>query len=194
MISVGLNFCIFFPCQTTSNSFDTRLLTHLCVSVGFFLIFMGVVSFIFFICAFRTNVCFVIIFLTLVLTFALLTVAYWLLAEDFTGNASMANDFVIVSSLLRCKICLSVPENTIKLTTPRPVEHVLSSVARLAGGYSLPSSSSPLIFLSSCRWVIWVAWSGPGASLDLLMSAVKMFSDGTFFPDSLAGLTVVAWW
>lgn len=69
-----------------------------CVRTGFFLVFMGVVSFIFFVCAFRTNVCFVIIFLTLVITFAMLTVAYWLLAEDFTGNASKANDFVIVSS------------------------------------------------------------------------------------------------
>lgn len=73
------------------------MLTCLRVHIGFFLIFMGVVSFIFFVCAFRTNVCFVVIFLTLVFTFALLTVAYWLLAEDFTGNASTANDFVIVS-------------------------------------------------------------------------------------------------
>lgn len=73
------------------------MLTCLRVDIGFFLIFMGVVSFIFFVCAFRTNVCFVVIFLTLVFTFALLTVAYWLLAEDFTGNASTANDFVIVS-------------------------------------------------------------------------------------------------
>jgi uncharacterized protein len=72
---------------------------------------MGVVSFIFFVCAFRTNICFVVIFFTLVLTFALLTVAYWLLAEDFTGNASTANDFVIVSSLLCNKMGLPVLEN-----------------------------------------------------------------------------------
>lgn len=82
---------------------------RLCVRIGFFLVFMGVVSFIFFVCAFRTNVCFVVIFLTLVLTFALLTVAYWLLAEDFTGNASTANDFVIVSLLL-CRDVRTWPE------------------------------------------------------------------------------------
>lgn len=76
-------------------------LAHLRVGTGFFLVFMGFLSLIFFVCAFRTNVCFVVIFLTLVLTFAFLTVAYWLLAEDFTGNASTANDFVIVSLILQ---------------------------------------------------------------------------------------------
>lgn len=129
---------------------------RLCIRIGFFLVFMGVVSFIFFVCAFRTNVCFVIIFLTLVLTFALLTVAYWLLAEDFTGNASTANDFVIVSLLLVCRIVLTSragPKDTRQLTIARPVEHVLSFAARQAGGYSSPLCSSLSIFLSSCQSV-----------------------------------------
>ena len=58
---------------------------------------MGLVSFIYLVCAFRTNICFVIVFLALVMTFVFLTVAYWLLAEDYQGNASAANRFVIVS-------------------------------------------------------------------------------------------------
>lgn len=110
---------------------------------------MGVLSFIFFVCAFRTNVCFVIIFLTLVLTFALLTVAYWLLAEDFTWNASMANDFVIVSYLPCATMWVSGPKNARQLTIIRLVEHVLSFAARQAGGYSSPLFSSLLISLSS---------------------------------------------
>ncbi|KAL1874885.1 hypothetical protein Daus18300_003426 [Diaporthe australafricana] len=88
----GQDASIGLTTQAFNAGFD---LAHLRVGTGFFLVFMGVLSFIFFVCAFRTNVCFVIIFLTLVLTFAFLTVAYWLLAEDFTGNASTANDFVI---------------------------------------------------------------------------------------------------
>lgn len=99
---------------------------------------MGVVSFIFFVCAFRTNVCFVIIFLTLVLTFALLTVAYWLLAEDFTGNASTANDFVIVGCRPCAVLCVPSPKNVRQLTITRLVEQVLSFAARRAGGYCSP--------------------------------------------------------
>ncbi|KUI56671.1 Protein alcS [Cytospora mali] len=63
---------------------------------GFFLVFMGLLSLIFLVCAFRTNVCFVIVFMALVFTFAFLTVAYWLLAEDYQGNAATANHFVII--------------------------------------------------------------------------------------------------
>lgn len=64
---------------------------------GFFLIFMGLLSFFLMVCALRTNICFVIIFLTLVFCFIFLTVAYWLLAEDYPENASLANRFIIVS-------------------------------------------------------------------------------------------------
>lgn len=58
---------------------------------------MGLVSFIYLVCAFRVNICFVIVFLALSLTFVFLTVAYWLMAEDYQGNAAVANRFVIVS-------------------------------------------------------------------------------------------------
>jgi len=46
-------------------------------SFGFFLLFMGVLCLIYLICSLRTNVAFVIIFLTLVIAFSLLTAAYW---------------------------------------------------------------------------------------------------------------------
>lgn len=46
-------------------------------SFGFFLVFMGVLCLIYLICSLRTNVAFVVIFLTLVLAFSLLAATYW---------------------------------------------------------------------------------------------------------------------
>jgi len=46
-------------------------------SFGFFLLFMGLLCFIYLICSLRTNVAFVIIFLSLVVGFGLLTGSYW---------------------------------------------------------------------------------------------------------------------
>ena len=53
---------------------------------------------IFLVCSLRTNICFVMIFLCLLLTFIFLTIGYWLLAADYQGNASKANDMIVVSS------------------------------------------------------------------------------------------------
>lgn len=50
-------------------------------SFGFFTIFMGLLCFVYLICALRTNIVFVVIFFTLVLAFSLLTGAYWHNAE-----------------------------------------------------------------------------------------------------------------
>jgi len=55
-------------------------------SFGFFLVFMGVLCFIYLICSLRTNIVFVVIFFTLVLTFGLLTGAYWQLANGYANN------------------------------------------------------------------------------------------------------------
>lgn len=57
---------------------------------------MGLLSVVFLICSLRTNVAFFIIFLTLAITFGLLTGAYWAMAEDFTGNAQYANKLLVV--------------------------------------------------------------------------------------------------
>ncbi|KAE9363150.1 hypothetical protein N431DRAFT_357090 [Stipitochalara longipes BDJ] len=50
-------------------------------SFGFFLVFMGVLCFIYLICSLRTNVVFVVIFFTLVIAFGLLSGAYWQIAN-----------------------------------------------------------------------------------------------------------------
>lgn len=56
-------------------------------SFGFFLVFMGVLCFIYLICSLRTNVVFVVIFFTLVIAFGLLSGAYWQLANAY-GNGN----------------------------------------------------------------------------------------------------------
>ncbi len=54
---------------------------------GFFLLFMGLLSLIYLICALRTNLVFVAIFLGLLLTFVILTGAYW---HTALGHTEMA--------------------------------------------------------------------------------------------------------
>ncbi|KAE8337112.1 hypothetical protein BDV24DRAFT_167654 [Aspergillus arachidicola] len=56
---------------------------------GFFTLFMALLCLIYLICSFRTNVCFVAIFLGLVLGFCLLTGTVWQLAN---GNLSLARN------------------------------------------------------------------------------------------------------
>lgn len=50
-------------------------------SFAFFLIFMGVLCLVYLVCSLRTNVVFVVIFLTLVMAFALLAASYWTNAQ-----------------------------------------------------------------------------------------------------------------
>lgn len=69
-------------------------------SFGFYLLFMGLLCFVYLVCSVRTNVVFFVIFLTLVLAFGLLTGAYWALASDYAGNAMSAHKMVVVSSFL----------------------------------------------------------------------------------------------
>lgn len=61
---------------------------------GFFLLFMGLLSFIYLICALRTNLVFVAIFLGLLLTFVVLTASYWHLAA---GHADMAQKLQVAA-------------------------------------------------------------------------------------------------
>jgi len=60
-------------------------------SFAFFLVFMGVLCFLYMILSIRTNLIFFLIFLTLVIAFGLLSGAFWLLAADATANAVAAN-------------------------------------------------------------------------------------------------------
>ncbi|KAI1262883.1 GPR1/FUN34/YaaH-class plasma membrane protein-like protein [Xylariaceae sp. FL1019] len=59
-------------------------------SFGFITLSMGIMSFLFLICAVRTNIVFVVIFVGLTTTFGLITGAYFQLASDYVGNAALA--------------------------------------------------------------------------------------------------------
>lgn len=64
-------------------------------SFGFWLLFMGVLTFVFLICSLRTNVVFVTIFFSLMFCFFMLTAAFWALAADIVGNATLANRLIV---------------------------------------------------------------------------------------------------
>ncbi|CAD0109135.1 unnamed protein product, partial [Aureobasidium uvarum] len=62
-------------------------------NASFFLVFMGVLCLLYFICSLRTNIVFAMIFFTLVLAFGCLTGAYWNLALAYShaqGSAAFA--------------------------------------------------------------------------------------------------------
>jgi len=67
-------------------------------SFGFFLVFMGVLCFIYLICSLRTNVVFVVIFFTLVIAFSLLSGAYWQLANAY-GDGNNAATIALAGRL-----------------------------------------------------------------------------------------------
>lgn len=71
---------------------------------------MGMMCLIFLVCSLRTNFCFVMIFLGLLLTFIFLTVAYWLLAADYAGNAGRANKMIVVSTTI-LRVWLAMTDN-----------------------------------------------------------------------------------
>lgn len=69
-------------------------------SFAFFLVFMGVLCFLYMILALRTNLVFFLIFMTLVPAFACLAAAFWYLAEDYTGNAALAKQLILAAGAL----------------------------------------------------------------------------------------------
>ncbi|CAK7220383.1 hypothetical protein SCUCBS95973_004135 [Sporothrix curviconia] len=58
-------------------------------SLAFFLVSFGLFAVILFICSLRTNIVFVIIFLTLIPAFACLGAAFWYMAEDLEGTTAL---------------------------------------------------------------------------------------------------------
>lgn len=58
---------------------------------------MGILCLVFLICALRTNIVFVLIFISLIMTFSFVTGAYWALAADYNGNAGFATKLLVVS-------------------------------------------------------------------------------------------------
>jgi len=72
-------------------------------SFAFFLLFMGLLCLVYLICSLRTNIVFMVIFLTLVLGFELLAAAYWQIAKANTAAAGriqiVAGGFLFVTSM-----------------------------------------------------------------------------------------------
>ena len=106
-------------------------------SWGFFLLWMGVLCFVYTICALRTNVVFVGILGLLVPAFGLLAAAYWYLAEE---NMAMAATCQLAGGAVAFVVCLLG-------------WYIFTSImlASLDFPFSLPgeSSSSPPISLST---------------------------------------------
>jgi len=75
-------------------------------SFGFFLVFMGVLCLVYLVCSLRTNVVFVVIFLTLVLAFGCLAGSYWnnALAIAATAAGNTARAAAKTHSASRCQI------------------------------------------------------------------------------------------
>lgn len=66
-------------------------------SAGFFPLWMAMLCFVYMILSLRTNICFVIIFLLLVIGLSCDAAAHWLIAGDLTGNIAAANRVTMVS-------------------------------------------------------------------------------------------------
>ena len=62
---------------------------------------MALLCLMFMVCALRTNVLFVVIFLLLSTALQLLAGAYWKMADDLVGNAEIANTLTVVSNYYR---------------------------------------------------------------------------------------------
>ena len=68
--------------------------------VAFFLVFMGVLCFLYMILALRTNLVFFFIFFFLVPSFACLAAAYWYNAEDYEGNAAKSKKLIVAAGAM----------------------------------------------------------------------------------------------
>ncbi|KAK0388012.1 hypothetical protein NLU13_4256 [Sarocladium strictum] len=64
-------------------------------SFGFWLLFMGIITLVYLVCSLRTNIAFVVLFISLTICFELLAAAYFLNAADIVANASSANKLVV---------------------------------------------------------------------------------------------------
>jgi len=83
--------------STTSNPAEGLTEPAFNASFGFFLLFMGLLCFVYMICALRTNLVFFLIFMFLVPAFGCLAGAYWHLA---LGNASAATTLQVAAGAL----------------------------------------------------------------------------------------------
>jgi len=83
--------------STTDNPAEGLTTVGFNASFAFFLVFMGVLCFIYMICALRTNIVFFGIFATLVPAFGCLAGAYWHLAQ---GNTAIAGKLLVAGGAI----------------------------------------------------------------------------------------------
>ncbi|MCJ1297862.1 hypothetical protein MMC08_000650 [Hypocenomyce scalaris] len=88
-LSLATTLNATYGAQSTSAAFPQ--------SFAYFFIFMGLLCLIYLIASFRTNLCFVLIFSTLVIAFCLLAAAYWYMAKETATPADM-------TKALKCEI------------------------------------------------------------------------------------------
>ncbi|KAJ5172943.1 GPR1/FUN34/YaaH-class plasma membrane protein [Penicillium capsulatum] len=74
--------------ETTTNTLAGLHSPGFVNTFAFFFLFMGLLMFIYTICATRTNICFVMIFASLILVFCLLAAAYWRLGQEDEKNGN----------------------------------------------------------------------------------------------------------
>lgn len=73
---------------------------------GFFLVFMGVLCFLYMILALRTNLVFFLIFMFLVPAFGLLASAFFMNASDYAGNADAVATQLLAAGALAFIVCM----------------------------------------------------------------------------------------
>ena len=112
-------------------------------SFAFFLVFMGLLCLIYLVCALRTNIVFVVIFLSLVLAFSCLAGAYWYGANGDLHSAQRLTVVSIFSTHFNLPLVpWSQPANELQLRLAAPA---LSSLVWRVGG----SSSLSCLLLST---------------------------------------------
>ncbi|KAH7002574.1 GPR1/FUN34/yaaH family-domain-containing protein [Ilyonectria destructans] len=87
-------YAFYAPADATSPAAGLAT-TGFNASLGFWLLSMGLLAIVFAICALRTNVIFVIMFLSIIPALALLTAAFWLQADDFVGTAQTVHKLFV---------------------------------------------------------------------------------------------------
>jgi hypothetical protein len=92
--NVGFLTEIFGPHLVSSSQNNSFYTSDSDDSAAFFLLFMGVLSLLYLVCALRTNITFVAIFFGLFMTFVLLAGSYWQFA---LGHGDIALKLQIVS-------------------------------------------------------------------------------------------------
>lgn len=90
--------------SATNDLFQDK--KHILTYTAFFLVFMGVLCFLYMILALRTNLVFFLIFLFLVPAFGLIANAFFLNASDYEANQSMVATQLQAAGALAFVVCM----------------------------------------------------------------------------------------